>query len=100
MIAEQAFKRRAFPKNKDGHYGKRNQPVVVARNILRGGDSRRGLGDAAKRSRRRRLMYGIENFLVRILYMQALGLERYMASLKITAKIDSQTANAVAICEN
>jgi hypothetical protein len=47
MTAEQAFKRRAFPKNKDGHYGKRNQPVVVARNILRGGDSRRGLGDAA-----------------------------------------------------
>jgi hypothetical protein len=39
------------------------------------------------------------NFLARVLYIQASRLEKYMASLKITAKIDSQTANAVAICE-
>ena len=50
MTAEQAFKRRAFPKNKDGPYGKRNQPIVVTRNILRGGDRRRGLGDSAQGS--------------------------------------------------
>src|SRR5579863_3773818 len=42
----------AFSKKKGGHHEKRNQPVVAPPNILPGGNSHRGLGDVANRSRR------------------------------------------------
>jgi hypothetical protein len=62
-------KRRAFSTNKGGHHKNRNQPVLVTRNILRAGDSHRGLGEGEEIA-----MMTIdvqpENFLVRVLYMQ------------------------------
>jgi hypothetical protein len=39
------------------------------------------------------------NFLARVLYIQASRFERCATSLKITAQIDSQTANTIAICD-
>jgi hypothetical protein len=43
--------------------------------------------------------HGLKIFVARVLYIQVSGPEKYMTSFKIAEKINSQTANAVAICE-